>query len=46
MGLSWYYLGYYVAECRSLSYKDRFRPRQHLDWRTGEWRTVDAPPHP
>ena len=46
MGLCWYYLGYYVAECRSLSYKDRFRPRQHLDWRTGEWRTVDAPPHP
>ncbi|MDY0268326.1 arginyltransferase [Trichloromonas sp.] len=43
LGLTWYYLGYYVAECRSLAYKDRFRPRQHLDWRTGQWRTIGDP---
>jgi arginine-tRNA-protein transferase len=32
------YLGYYVAGCRSLEYKARFRPNEVLD-ETGEWRS-------
>lgn len=37
LGLTYYYLGYYVAACDRMSYKDRFRPRQHYDWVTEEW---------
>ena len=31
------YLGYYVEGCRSMEYKNRFRPCQLMDWDTGEW---------
>lgn len=40
-GLDWYYLGYFVAGCGRMAYKDRFRPRQHFDW--GQRRWVPAP---
>ncbi len=36
-GLPHVYLGYFVAGCRSLEYKARFRPNETLD-ATGEWR--------
>jgi len=36
-GLRYYYLGYWVEECRSLAYKSRFGPHQRLDWALGEW---------
>jgi arginine-tRNA-protein transferase len=36
-GLPHVYLGYFVAGCRSLEYKARFRPNETLDT-TGEWR--------
>jgi len=32
------YLGYYVAECRSMAYKNRFRPNELLEV-DGVWRT-------
>ncbi len=28
--LSWIYLGYYVKDCPSLSYKDRYKPYEIL----------------
>jgi arginine-tRNA-protein transferase len=40
-GLPHVYLGYYVAGCRSLEYKDRFRPNEVLgaDGRWGPFRS-------
>ena len=32
------YLGYWIAECGKMSYKDRFRPVQA--WREGHWREL------
>jgi len=37
-GLVWNYLGYFVEGNRSTVYKNNFRPHEHLDWLTGEWR--------
>jgi arginine-tRNA-protein transferase len=37
LGLSYYYLGYYIRDCHSMSYKDRFKPREHFNWSVGEW---------
>ncbi|MEI8259295.1 MAG: arginyltransferase [Deltaproteobacteria bacterium] len=34
-GFEWYYLGLYVGDCRSLSYKARYRPHQRRVG--GEW---------
>jgi arginine-tRNA-protein transferase len=41
LGLPYYYLGYYVQECRSMAYKNNFRPRQHYDWESQIWRLVE-----
>jgi arginine-tRNA-protein transferase len=35
MGLRWVYLGYYVKNSRSLSYKDNFKPNQKLRIKEG-----------
>ena len=35
--LEYVFLGFYVSECRSLSYKANFRPNELLDLRTGLW---------
>jgi len=37
LGLAYYYLGYYVPGSPRMAYKDRFRPREHLDWQSGRW---------
>ena len=37
LGLEWYYLGYWVAGCRSMEYKGRFAPHQLYDWESGAW---------
>lgn len=39
-GLDWYYLGLYVAACKSLSYKATYYPHQRKV--AGEWRTYEA----
>jgi arginine-tRNA-protein transferase len=31
LGLSWYYLGYYIRDCPSMAYKARFKPCQIMD---------------
>lgn len=38
LGLTYYYLGYFVPGCRPMDYKDHFHPREHFDWQTGCWR--------
>lgn len=35
-GMDWLYLGYWIGECRKMSYKDRFRPVEALIG--GAWR--------
>lgn len=40
-GLSWYYLGYYVRDCRHLAYKATYWPHQRLEG--GAWVDYDAP---
>lgn len=35
LGLDWLYLGYWIADCRKMAYKVRFRPLQGL--RDGRW---------
>jgi len=46
LGLPWIYLGYYVAECQSLAYKNQYRPYYILQGRpeedeTPEWILAD-----
>jgi len=41
-GLDFLYLGYYVADCRSLSYKANFQPHQRLI--DGHWRDIPWQP--
>jgi len=36
LGLSWIYLGYYVSECQSLAYKNRYKPYMTLEGRPSE----------
>jgi arginine-tRNA-protein transferase len=37
-GLTYYYLGYYIGDCRSMAYKGKFSPHELLDWDSGRWR--------
>ena len=37
LGLSYYYLGYYVENNQSMSYKNNFRINEKMSWETGEW---------
>lgn len=37
IGLEYYYLGYYVEECRSMAYKNLFYPNEKFDWFSGVW---------
>ncbi|MEA1918860.1 MAG: arginyltransferase [Campylobacterota bacterium] len=39
LGLPWIYLGYYVQECQSLSYKSRYKPYMTLQGRPSEEET-------
>jgi len=39
LGLSYYYLGYYIAECSKMAYKYRFHPCEIYDWESGIWKT-------
>lgn len=40
-GLEWYYLGFYVEDCRHLAYKGSYWPHQRLI--EGEWREFTGP---
>ena len=42
LGLSYYYLGYYVANCERMVYKARFEPREHYDWGDKKWHLATA----
>ncbi len=37
LGLSYYYLGYFVEECSSMAYKGRFAPYETYNWDKGVW---------
>lgn len=39
LGLDWLYLGYWIEECRKMSYKDLYRPVEV--WLDGRWRRFD-----
>jgi leucyl-tRNA---protein transferase len=43
-GLEYYYLGYLVAGCSSMRYKDHFRPREYFDWEQQKWLPATDPP--
>lgn len=42
-GLPFVYLGYYVAGCRSLEYKARYRPAEAYDMATATWQPHAGP---
>jgi len=35
VGLPWLYLGYWIKDCRKMSYKDQYRPQEM--YRNGQW---------
>lgn len=37
IGKPYYYLGYYIGECQSMAYKNKFRPYEFMDWESGLW---------
>ncbi len=37
LGLSYYYLGYYINENTRMSYKNSFHVNEKMDWSTGQW---------
>lgn len=39
LGLSYYYLGYHIAECGKMAYKNRFKPYEIYHWDTESWKT-------
>ena len=36
-GLKYYYLGYYIENNHSMSYKDRFHPNEKYNWHEDRW---------
>jgi leucyl-tRNA---protein transferase len=36
-GMKYYYLGYYIRESRSMSYKNHFHPNEKFDWINQVW---------
>lgn len=40
LGLQYYCLGYYVRACQRMSYKDKFKPREHYNWSRDTWEAV------
>jgi arginyl-tRNA--protein-N-Asp/Glu arginylyltransferase len=42
MGIAHYYLGYWIANCSTMSYKASFRPCELLNG-DGVWRPMDRP---
>ncbi len=40
LGLTWVYLGYWIKECRKMSYKNQFRPLEI--YRNNQWLRIDA----
>ena len=42
LGVPYLYLGYYVADCRSLNYKARFLPHERLV--DGQWQRFESLP--
>lgn len=41
-GVPYWYLGFYVRDCRRMNYKASFRPHELLDTLTGRWRPGGA----
>jgi len=41
LGLEYYYLGYYIEENQSMSYKNRFNPNEKFDWHRRMWLAPD-----
>jgi arginine-tRNA-protein transferase len=37
LGLRYYYLGYYIAECSRMEYKGHFHPHERLNWESMCW---------
>lgn len=37
LGLSYYYLGYYIKENHHMAYKNRFKPFDLYDWEKEKW---------
>lgn len=37
LGMDYYYLGYYIADCNRMNYKGKFHPAQIMDWDSGNW---------
>ncbi|MFC1671337.1 arginyltransferase, partial [Spirochaetota bacterium] len=37
LGLKYYYLGYYIENNQSMSYKNRFQPNEKYNWQNEKW---------
>ena len=41
IGLPYYYLGYYIEENKSMSYKNSFRINEKMNWESEAWEIIE-----
>ncbi|MCJ8314425.1 MAG: hypothetical protein HRU38_20120 [Saccharospirillaceae bacterium] len=40
LGMTFYHLGYWIKDNKSMAYKNKFHPHELMDWKTGDWQLI------